>query len=94
MVPAYTTNGDVLRMRGRGVPDPRGVPGGGRGRGDQYVHIRVIKPKGLTDRQRQLLQEFDQEETGTAVQAAKPAAAPAAEGEQEEKKKKKRSWFG
>ena len=35
VVPAMTQNGDVLRMRGKGVRDPRG-----RGRGDQLVHVR------------------------------------------------------
>jgi len=34
-VPSFTQNGDVLRMRGKGVADPRG-----RGRGDQLVHVR------------------------------------------------------
>jgi hypothetical protein len=34
-VPPFTQNGDVLRMRGKGVLDPRG-----RGRGDQLVHVR------------------------------------------------------
>lgn len=34
-VPPFTQNGDVLRMRGKGVQDPRG-----RGRGDQLVHVR------------------------------------------------------
>lgn len=55
-VPPLTQNGDVLRMRGKGVLDPRG-----RGRGDQLVHVRVVRPAHLTDRQRQLLMEFDQE---------------------------------
>jgi DnaJ-class molecular chaperone len=34
-VPPLTLNGDVLRMRGKGVQDPHG-----RGRGDQLVHMR------------------------------------------------------
>ncbi|KIY91469.1 Chaperone protein dnaJ [Monoraphidium neglectum] len=55
-VPPLTQNGDVLRMRGKGVADPRG-----RGRGDQLVHIRVVRPSHLTERQRQLLQEFDRD---------------------------------
>lgn len=55
-VPAFTQNGDVLRMRAKGVADPRG-----RGRGDQLVHVRVLRPLAMTDRQRQLLTEFDAE---------------------------------
>ena len=35
VVPPFTQNGDVLRMRSKGVVDPRG-----RGRGDQLVHMR------------------------------------------------------
>jgi hypothetical protein len=37
-----TQNGDRLRMRGFGVPSL-----GGRGRGDQYVHIRCGRFLGL-----------------------------------------------
>jgi molecular chaperone DnaJ len=62
-VPAFTQNGDVLRMRGKGVADPRG-----RGRGDQLVHVRVLRPSTLTDKQRQLLLEFDQEQQGSQQQ--------------------------
>jgi DnaJ-class molecular chaperone len=36
-VPALSQNGDVLRMRGKGVADPRG-----RGRGDQLVHVKWV----------------------------------------------------
>ncbi|WIA33737.1 hypothetical protein OEZ86_006853 [Tetradesmus obliquus] len=63
-VPQLTLNGEVLRMRGKGIADPRG-----RGRGDQLVNIRVIKPAKLTERQRQLLQEFDEEGQGTSSKA-------------------------
>ncbi|KAI8464038.1 MAG: HSP40/DnaJ peptide-binding protein [Monoraphidium minutum] len=62
-VPPLTQNGDVLRMRGKGVADPRG-----RGRGDMLVHIRVLKPAHLTDKQRQLLMEFDREAQGQQQQ--------------------------
>ncbi|KAF8060045.1 DnAJ-like protein [Scenedesmus sp. PABB004] len=58
-VPPLTLNGEVLRMRGKGVGDPRG-----RGRGDQLVTVRVIKPARLTERQKELLKEFDGEEAG------------------------------
>lgn len=56
-IPAGTQNSDVLRLRARGVVDPR------RGnRGDQLVHVKTVAPTRLTEKQRQLLQEFDQEE--------------------------------
>lgn len=35
VVPPLTMNGDSLRMRDKGIQDPRG-----RQRGDQLVHIR------------------------------------------------------
>lgn len=56
-----TQNGDILRLRARGVPDPRG-----RGRGDQLVHIRTKAPVALTEKQRSLLLEFDREEAAKA----------------------------
>jgi molecular chaperone DnaJ len=57
IVPPCTMNGAQLRMVRKGVPDVRtGM------RGDQIVHIQVAGPKSLTDKQRQLLQEFEAEE--------------------------------
>ncbi len=51
-----TQPNDKLRMRGYGVRmDARGRPGS---RGDQYVQVKVEVPKKLTERQRQLLEEF------------------------------------
>jgi molecular chaperone DnaJ len=48
-----THSGDVLRLRGLGVPDPRG----GR-RGDLLVHVQIEVPKKVSPRQRELLQEL------------------------------------
>lgn len=55
-VPPCTMNGDVLQMRGKGITDPNG-----RGRGDQLVKVRVVKPTKLTARQQELLKEFARE---------------------------------
>ena len=44
-------------MMGRGVPHMRGS-----GSGNQYVHFDVITPRKLSERQRQLLEEFRQDE--------------------------------
>jgi len=56
-----TQAGDHLMMRGRGAPRLRG--GSPRGdRGDQIVIVRVVTPTRLTARQRELLQEFNEEE--------------------------------
>jgi molecular chaperone DnaJ len=54
-VPAGTQPGDVVVMRGRGMPVL-----GGRRRGDQRVVMNVRVPRRLTDEQRRLLQRFDE----------------------------------
>ncbi|MDJ0764726.1 MAG: molecular chaperone DnaJ [Myxococcota bacterium] len=51
-----TDNGQVYRLRGKGVPSLRG-----RSRGDQMVHIEVIIPKKLTPRQEELINELGSE---------------------------------
>jgi molecular chaperone DnaJ len=53
-VPSGTQNGDILRLKGKGIP-------GRYGRGDQLVHITVTIPKKLTRKQRQLIRELDEE---------------------------------
>ncbi|KAF5836754.1 molecular chaperone [Dunaliella salina] len=56
-VPACTQHGDKLRLRGRGIfSTERGL------KGDQYVEVRVVLPRTLTQRQRELLEEFNQDE--------------------------------
>jgi DnaJ-class molecular chaperone len=39
-VPPGSNTGDALRLRGKGVPRP-----GGKGRGDQYVTLKVVLPE-------------------------------------------------
>lgn len=53
-VPAGTSHGQVLKVRGKGMPRLRGP----RGRGDLYVHVYVDIPSKLTDRQRELITEL------------------------------------
>ena len=53
-VPAGTQPGTTFRLRGKGVPSVSG-----RGRGDQYVTVRVAVPTSLTAEQREALQRFD-----------------------------------
>ncbi|MBW2384450.1 MAG: molecular chaperone DnaJ [Deltaproteobacteria bacterium] len=68
-VPEGTQSGKVLRLRGKGLPPlaPRVAPEQlERMRGDIYVRIFVEVPTRLTERQRQLLEDFA-EETGTDV---------------------------
>ena len=52
-IPPGTQPGDVLRLRGKGMPSMRT----GR-RGDLYVKVKVEFPRKLTQRQRELLEEF------------------------------------
>jgi molecular chaperone DnaJ len=52
-VPRGTQSGDVLRIKGRGMPDI-----GGRAKGDELVEVVVETPRHLTSRQEELLREF------------------------------------
>jgi molecular chaperone DnaJ len=52
-VPRGTQSGDVVRLKGRGMPDI-----GGRGRGDEMVKILVETPRTLTARQEELYREL------------------------------------
>ena len=52
-VPAGTQTGTKFRLRGKGIPNVRG-----RGIGDQHIIVKVITPTKLSERQKQLLQEF------------------------------------
>lgn len=54
-VPKGSQSGDVLRMRGRGMPDVNG-----RGRGDELVEIVIETPRKLSARQEELLRELAQ----------------------------------
>ena len=53
-VHAGTQPGDVFKLKGKGIPKL-----GGRGRGDQYVRMTIEVPKNLSQRQKELLQEFE-----------------------------------
>jgi len=53
-VPAGVQNGDILRMRGKGMPSRFGA-------GDQLVHVTVSVPNKLSRRQRELIEELDRE---------------------------------
>ena len=52
-LPAGTQTGTTFRLRGKGVPSVNG-----RGRGDQYVTVRVTVPTNLTGEQRDALTAF------------------------------------
>jgi molecular chaperone DnaJ len=52
-VPRGTQSGEVFRLRGQGMPDPRG-----KGSGDLVVQVTIETPRKLTKRQEELLREF------------------------------------
>ncbi|WP_435010050.1 molecular chaperone DnaJ [Tundrisphaera lichenicola] len=52
-VPKGTQSGEVLKLKGRGMPDIHG-----RGRGDELVEVMVETPRHLTARQEELLREL------------------------------------
>jgi molecular chaperone DnaJ len=61
-IPRGIQSGEVLKLKGRGMPDIHG-----RGRGDQLIEIVVETPRHLTARQEELLRELaelEHEEVG------------------------------
>ncbi len=56
-IPAGTQPGEVFKLRGRGMPDPRR-----RGRGTLLVEVHVDVPKSLSPKQETLLRELAHEE--------------------------------
>ena len=54
-IPSGTQNGQVFRLRGKGFPSLHMS-----GKGDELVKVKVEVPTKLTDRQKQLLNEFAQ----------------------------------
>lgn len=62
-IPSGTQDGRVFRLRGQGMPhlgDPKR-------RGDLYAEIHARLPERLTDRQRELIEEFDRLDTTADV---------------------------
>jgi molecular chaperone DnaJ len=69
-VKAGTQSGQVLTLRGRGVPHlSRGV-----GRGDLHVHVQVLTPTRLDDDQERLLRELAERRGETSPNGAGAAA--------------------
>jgi molecular chaperone DnaJ len=56
-IPPGTQPGEVFKLRGRGLPDPRYS-----GKGDLLVQVQLEVPKHLTERQEALLRELAEEE--------------------------------
>ena len=56
-VPAGTQSGEVFKLRGKGVPSPRGS-----GVGDLLVQVNIEVPKSLSPRQDELLRQLAEQE--------------------------------
>ena len=52
-IPEGTQTGTMFRLKGKGVPYLRST-----GRGDQFVTVRVVVPKGLNSNQKEALKAF------------------------------------
>ena len=68
-VPPGTQGGEQFRLRGKGFSILRSAA-----RGDMYIQVSVETPRHLTKRQRELLEEFEQEASGH------PTGSPDSEG--------------
>jgi DnaJ-class molecular chaperone len=53
-IPSGTQPNTVIRLRGKGIMHVRGSH-----KGDHYVQVKVVIPKNLTSRQKEILREFD-----------------------------------
>ncbi len=57
-VPEGTQTGTTFRMRGKGIQHLNG-----HGRGDQYVRVNIEVPHNLSEKQKELLREFESQST-------------------------------
>ena len=62
-VPPGTSTGKRLRLRGRGMPNPRGAPG------DMFAEVKIMVPRRLTGEERRL---FEQLATVSTFDARRP----------------------
>ncbi|MDO4546932.1 MAG: molecular chaperone DnaJ [Clostridia bacterium] len=65
-VPEGTQPGTVFRIKGQGIPNLRG-----NGRGDLYIQMNVEVPTKLSDKQKELLKQFDNSSTGREYEQKK-----------------------
>jgi molecular chaperone DnaJ len=75
-VPPGTQPGETMRLKGEGVPYPKGPR-----RGDLLVEVGVTIPRNLTPRQQELLQEWVKEDPNAAPVGAKNQAMADSEEE-------------
>lgn len=80
-VPSGTQPGEKMVLRRRGIRKLASRGGIGDERGDQYVTVNVTMPKTLTDRQRELLEQFD-EAANNSSRSARSKRTPATSPDQ------------
>lgn len=76
-IPPGTQPGEVIRIKGEGVPYPKGSR-----KGDLLVDVRVVVPRTLTPRQQHLLEELAKEEGGGAQAKARAQGNSGSEHEE------------
>jgi molecular chaperone DnaJ len=54
-IPKGTEHGEILKIKGEGFPKIRGY-----GKGDEIIQVIVKTPKNLTNRQEEILREFEE----------------------------------
>jgi molecular chaperone DnaJ len=55
-IPEGSQSGDMIKLKGKGMPDLHG-----RGYGDLYIQVNVVTPRRISRRARQLLEELREE---------------------------------
>ena len=65
-IPEGTQSGSTFRIRGKGIPYLRGT-----GSGDLYVTVTIDVPKKLTQKQKELLRQFEASMEGTQYEQKK-----------------------
>ncbi|MGN0963701.1 MAG: DnaJ C-terminal domain-containing protein, partial [Clostridia bacterium] len=92
-IPAGVQSGAKFRMKGKGVKNIKGY-----GKGDQYVTIKVVTPKNLTNEQRDLLQKlavtFKANDPEPETAQTKSADDGKKKEEKNEENKKNKGFFG
>jgi len=69
VIPPGTQPGEVIRLRGEGVPYPKGSR-----QGDLLVEVKVVIPRDLTPRQTELLEGLAQEDPAGQTSVLEPPA--------------------
>jgi molecular chaperone DnaJ len=63
-IPTGTQTGTKFRLKGKGIQNVHGY-----GKGDQHVIVKIVTPKKLTSKQKELLSEFEQLDNGANTES-------------------------